>query len=386
MKNISLFPPIATLDTLPTPCYLYDTALLEETLQVAQREASKYHYEIHYAVKANFNHRILQQIAACGFGADCVSGGEIQAALDAGFPAGKIVYAGVGKADWEIALALEKKIFCFNVESLAELEALDELAGKQNRVAPVALRINPDIIANTHRHIITGFKENKFGINLDLLDAVLKTLPALKNIAFKGIHFHIGSQITDMENFHSLCLRVNEIQERLAGMDLLPEHVNLGGGLGIDYYAPEEKRIADFAVFFQLFDKQLKRYHRQHIHFELGRSLVGQCGTLLARVLYVKDGSTKKFAIIDAGMTELIRPALYEAYHKIENLSSGGDAEKYDVVGPVCESTDSFGKDVPLNKVSRNDLLVIYSAGAYGESMSSHYNCRRLREPYFYGK
>ena len=386
MKNNSLFPPVATLETLPTPCYLYDTALLEETLQVAQREASKYRYEIHYAVKANYNHRILRQIAAYGLGADCVSGGEIQAALNAGFPAGKVVYAGVGKADWEIELALEKNIFCFNVESLAELEALDELAGKRKQVAPVALRINPDILANTHRHIITGFKENKFGINLDLLDMVLKKLPALKNIAFKGIHFHIGSQITDMDNFHSLCLRVNEIQERLSGMDLLPEHVNLGGGLGINYYAPEENRIADFAIFFRLFDKHFKRYPGQHVHFELGRSLVGQCGTLLTRVLYVKEGSTKKFAIIDAGMTELIRPALYEASHKIENLSSGGDAEKYDVVGPVCESTDSFGKDVPLNKISRKDLLVIYSAGAYGESMSSHYNCRWLREPYFYGK
>ncbi|MDR2802051.1 MAG: diaminopimelate decarboxylase [Prevotellaceae bacterium] len=386
MKNLSLFPPAATLEALPTPCYLYDTALLEETLKVAQCEAAKYDYEIHYAVKANFNHRILQQIAAHGLGADCVSGGEIQAALDAGFPAGKIVYAGVGKADWEMELALEKNIFCFNVESLAELEALNELAGKRRQVAPVALRINPDIIANTHRHIITGFKENKFGINLDLLDEVLNSLPALKNIALKGIHFHIGSQITDMENFRSLCFRANEIQERLAGMGLLPEHVNLGGGLGIDYHAPEEKRIAGFATFFRLFDEHLKRYSQQHIHFELGRSLVGQCGTLLSRVLYVKKGSAKKFAIIDAGMTELIRPALYEAYHKIENITSGGGVEQYDVVGPVCESTDSFGKDVPLNKVSRNDLLVIYSAGAYGESMSSHYNCRQLRKPYFYGK
>lgn len=355
-------------------------------MQAAQREAAQYHYEIHYAVKANFNHRILQQIAACGLGADCVSGGEMQAVLQAGFPAEKIVYAGVGKADEEIALALEKNIFCFNVESLAELKVIDELAGKRKKVAPVALRINPDIIVNTHRHIITGVKENKFGINLDLLDAVLKTLPELKNVAFKGLHFHIGSQITDMENFHSLCLRVNEIQERLSGMGLLPEHLNLGGGLGINYYAPEEERIAGFSAFFQLFATHLKRYGGQHIHFELGRSLVGQCGTLLTKVLYVKEGSVKKFAIADAGMTELIRPALYEAYHKIENISSGGAVEKYDVVGPVCESTDSFGKDVPLNKVSRNDLLLICSAGAYGESMSSHYNCRQLREPYFYGK
>ena len=384
MKNDFPFPPVATLAALPTPCYLYNTALLEATLQAAQREASKYRYEIHYAVKANFNHRILQRIAAHGLGADCVSGGEIQAALNAGFPAGKIVYAGVGKADWEIDLALEKNIFCFNVESLAELEVIDELAGKRKCVAPVALRINPDIAANTHHHIITGVKENKFGINLDLLDGVLKTLPTLKYIAFKGIHFHIGSQITDMDSFYNLCLRVNGIQERLSGMNLLPEHLNLGGGLGIDYHAPEQHSIADFAVFFQIFDKHVKRYGGQHIHFELGRSLVGQCGTLLTKVLYVKEGSAKKFAIVDAGMTELIRPALYQAYHKIENLSSGGEVTPYEVAGPVCESTDSFGKEVLLNKVSRNDLLVVYSAGAYGESMSSHYNCRQLREPYFY--
>jgi diaminopimelate decarboxylase len=384
MKIVFPFPPVATLEALPTPCYLYDTALLEETLKAAQHEAAKYHYEIHYAVKANFNHHILQQIAARGLGADCVSGGEIQAALNAGFPTGKIVYAGVGKADWEIELALEQHIFCFNVESLAELEVIDALAGKRRQVAPVALRINPDIIANTHRHITTGVKENKFGINLDLLDGVLKTLPALKHIAFKGIHFHIGSQITDMENFRSLCLRANEIQERLAGMGLLPEHLNLGGGLGIDYCAPEQNRIADFATFFRVFDTHLKRYDGQRIHFELGRSLVGQCGTLLTKVLYVKEGSAKKFAIIDAGMTELLRPALYQACHKIENLSSVGEAAPYDVAGPVCESTDSFGKDVLLNKVSRNDLLVVYSAGAYGESMSSHYNCRQLRPPYFY--
>jgi diaminopimelate decarboxylase len=281
-------------------------------------------------------------------------------------------------------LALEKQIFCFNAESLAELLVIDELAGKRNRKAPVALRINPDIMANTHHHIATGLKENKFGINLDLLDAVLKTLPALKNIAFKGIHFHIGSQITDMENFRSLCLRANDLQEHLAAMGLTPLHLNLGGGLGIDYHAPEQKRIAGFPAFFQLFAQHLKRYEGQQVHFELGRSLVGQCGALLTKVLYVKEGSAKKFAVVDAGMTELIRPALYQAYHKIENISSGGGVEKYDVVGPVCESTDCFGTEVSLNEVSRHDLLLIYSAGAYGESMASHYNCRQLHEAYFF--
>jgi diaminopimelate decarboxylase len=384
MKNETFLPALAVLNGLPTPCYLYNAGLLQQTLEAASYEAAKYDYEIHYAVKANFNRRILQQIAAHGLGADCVSGGEIQAALEAGFPAGKIVYAGVGKADWEIYRALEAGIFCFNVESQAELLVINELAGQRKQVAPVALRINPDVTAHTHRHIVTGLKETKFGINLHLLDDILTLLPALKNIDCKGIHFHIGSQITDMDNFYGLCLRVNDIQARLASLNRLPQHVNLGGGLGIDYHRPQENRIAAFGTFFQLFDKHLKRYAGQSVHFELGRSLVGPCGVLLTRVLYVKEGSAKQFAIVDAGMTELIRPALYQAYHKVENISSDEAMEKYDVVGPVCESTDCFGKAVLLNRVARNDLLALYSAGAYGESMSSHYNCRTLREAYFF--
>ena len=384
MREKHFFPSIETLNELQTPCYIYNTALLQQTLEIAKREATKYGYEIHYAIKANFNPRILRQIASNGLGADCVSGGEIQAALDAGFDAAKIVYAGVGKADWEIELALEKEIFCFNVESLAELLVINELAEKRKQKARIALRINPDVIANTHHHIVTGMKESKFGINLDKLDAVLQLLPALENVMFEGIHFHIGSQITNLDNFYGLCLRVNEIQKQLASRKLLPRHVNLGGGLGVDYKLPEQNSIPDFAAFFQLFDKHLKHYNGQRIHFELGRSLVAQCGMLLTKTLYVKEGSTKKFAIVDAGMTELIRPMLYQASHKIENISSDGALEVYDVVGPVCESTDCFAKAIALNVVSRHDLLVIYSAGAYGESMASHYNCRKLRDVFFY--
>ena len=383
MRN-TFFPPAAMLSELQTPCYIYNTALLQQTLDTAQTEAVKYDYEIHYAVKANFNPRILRQIAASGLGADCVSGGEIQAALEAGFTADKIVYAGVGKADWEIALALEKGILCFNVESLAELLVIDELAGKCRQKARIAFRVNPDVIADTHHYIVTGMKENKFGINLDKLDEVLSVLLKLKNVIFEGIHCHIGSQITNLDNFYGLCIRVNEIQEQLASRNLLPRHINLGGGLGIDYKFPEEKPIPDFAAFFQLFDKHLKRYSGQRVHFELGRSLMAQCGALLTKTLYVKEGSAKKFAIVDAGMTELLRPALYQAYHKMENISSDGALEIYDIVGPVCESTDCFGKAVTLNTVSRHDLIVIYSAGAYGESMASHYNCRRLRDAFFY--
>jgi len=380
----SFFPPIATLRELQTPCYIYNTALLQQTLDTAQSEAKKYGYEIHYAIKANYNPRLLRQIAASGLGADCVSGGEIRAALDAGFAFDKIVYAGVGKADWEIELALEKEILCFNVESLAELLVINELAGKHRKKARIALRINPDVIANTHHYIVTGMKESKFGINLDKLNEVLCQLPALKNVSFEGIHCHIGSQITNLDNFYGLCLRVNEIQKQLASCNLLPRHLNLGGGLGINYKTPEQKVIPDFAAFFQLFDKHLKRYGGQRIHFELGRSLVGQCGALLTKTLYVKEGSVKKFAIVDAGMTELLRPALYQAYHKIENISSDGALEVYDVVGPVCESTDCFGKAITLNAVARHDLILIYSAGAYGESMASHYNCRRLQDSFFY--
>lgn len=383
MKN-SFFPPPATLSELQTPCYIYNTELLQRTLNIAQAEAKKYGYEIHYAIKANYNQRILRQIASSGYGADCVSGGEIRAALEAGFPAEKIVYAGVGKADWEIELALEKEIFCFNVESLAELLVIDELSEKYGKKAHIALRVNPEVAADTHHHIVTGMKENKFGINLDKLDEVLSVMSGLKNIIFEGIHCHIGSQITKLDNFYGLCLRVNEMQEMLVNRNMLPRHINLGGGLGIDYQTPEQKPIPDFAAFFQLFDKHLKHYSGQRIHFELGRSLVGQCGALLTKTLYVKEGSAKKFAIVDAGMTELLRPALYQAHHKIENLSSEKETELYDVVGPVCESTDSFGKAVTLNAVSRNNLIVIYSAGAYGESMSSNYNCRSLKEPLFY--
>ncbi|MGL4228538.1 MAG: diaminopimelate decarboxylase [Tannerellaceae bacterium] len=375
--------PIDKFKGLQTPFYYYDTELLRNTLKLVTGEAGKYGYHVHYAVKANANSKILSIVRENGLGADCVSGGEIQACLDAGFPAGKIVFAGVGKADWEINLGLDNNIFCFNVESAAELEVINELAEAKNKVASVALRVNPEVDANTHHYITTGLKENKFGINLCQLDEVLDQFARLKNVKLIGLHFHIGSQITDLTSFKGLCARVNEIQENMAKRQMIVEHINVGGGLGIDYKHPDRQSIPDFADYFAIFHQLLKLQPNQTLHFEPGRSIVGQCGSLITKVLYVKKGSSKQFAIVDAGFTELIRPALYQAYHKIENLTSEGAIEAYDVVGPICESSDCFGKAVDLNEVHRGDLIALRSAGAYGEIMASQYNCRKLPKAYF---
>ena len=375
--------PLGRLKDKKTPYYYYDTDILRKTLKSVQYESDKYGYHVHYAVKANANHRILSIIREYGLGADCVSGGEIQAAIDAGFPADKIVFAGVGKADWEIELGLDKDIFCFNVESVPELEIINELAGLKNKIASVALRLNPEVDAHTHHYITTGLKENKFGINLSQLDSVLDVLETLEHIKLIGIHFHIGSQITELDSFKSLCSRAAEIQERLMRRRIIVDNINFGGGLGIDYNHPNRKAIPDFKEYFEIFHRHFPVQANQQVHFEPGRSVVGQCGSLISSVLYVKEGSVKKFAILDAGFTELIRPALYQAYHKIENISSEEPIETYDVVGPVCESSDYFGKLVDLNKVRRGDLIAIRSAGAYGEIMASQYNCRKLPMAYF---
>ena len=375
--------PINKLRELQTPFYFYNTDLLRDTLALIRAEADRYGFHVHYAVKANANHKILSIIRENGLGADCVSGGEIKASLAAGFPAKKIVFAGVGKADWEINLGLDNDIFCFNVESAAELEVINELAGAKNKVASVALRINPEVDAHTHAYITTGLKENKFGINLSQLDSVLDLFETLKNVKLIGLHFHIGSQITDLTSFQSLCSRVTEIQENMARRRILVENLNFGGGLGIDYHHPNHLPIPDFKEYFAIFHKHMKLRPEQQVHFEPGRSVVGQCGTLITKVLYVKEGASKNFAIVDAGFTELIRPALYQAYHRIENLTSEEAEEVYDVLGPICESSDSFGKSVDLNKVRRGDLIALRSAGAYGEIMASQYNCRQLPKAYF---
>lgn len=375
--------PINKIHNIKTPFYYYDSGLLRNTLNIIDKEINKYNnYCLHYAIKANSNPKILKIISQYGFGADCVSGGEIQAAIDAGFPVSKIVYAGVGKSDWEINLGLDNDISCFNVESLAELEVINNLASKHNKIANIAFRINPNIGAHTHANITTGLAENKFGIAMDDLEAIIEKVKRLKNISIIGLHFHIGSQILDMSDFKALCNRVNDIQDKLEQLGIVLKNINVGGGLGINYEHPDEEPIPNFAEYFSTYAKHLRLRTGQKVHFELGRSVVGQCGTLITRLLYVKEGSFKKFAIVDAGMTDLIRPALYHAYHKIENISSSQETEVYDVVGPICESSDVFAKSVEINKCHRGDIIAIRSAGAYGEVMASQYNCRELPKGY----
>ncbi len=375
--------PVNKFRELQTPFYYYDTDLLRETLEVVKNESAKYgNYVVHYAVKANANPKILRVIRDSGMGADCVSGGEIQACLDAGFPAEKVVFAGVGKADWEIELGLDHNIFCFNVESIPELEIINELAAAKGKVANVAFRINPDVAAHTHANITTGLAENKFGINMEDMDHVVDVALGMHHVKFIGLHFHIGSQILDMGDFVALCHRVNELQDRLEARGVFFEHVNVGGGLGIDYDHPNEQPIPEFQSYFVTYAEHLKLRPGQTLHFELGRSIVGQCGNLISKVLYVKKGTKKQFAILDAGMTDLIRPALYDAYHKMENITSEATVESYDVVGPICESSDVFGKEVKLNQVKRGDYIAMRSAGAYGEIMASGYNCRQLPQGY----
>jgi diaminopimelate decarboxylase len=363
-----------------TPFYYYDIQLLKATLDAIAHEIEQYpNYHVHYALKANSNARLLEIIQQAGMGADCVSGGEVQRAIDAGFSADKIVYAGVGKSDREILLALQHDIFCFNVESVPELHIINELAGKTGKTARVCLRINPDVEAHTHTHIITGMAENKFGIALSDMMHVVEMAKELKHISFVGLHFHIGSQITNMHDYVALCQRINEIQHQLNKHDIYPTVINVGGGLGIDYQDPDRNPIANFKAYFKVFTQHLHLRPEQSLHFELGRSIVAQCGSLITKVLYVKQASVKQFAIVDAGMTELIRPALYGAKHKIVNLTSRAEQmEKYDVVGPICESSDVFDKDLMLPTTQRGDLLAIRSAGAYGEAMASTYNSRQL--------
>lgn len=375
--------PIDKLREIRTPFYYYDTNVLRETLACVKNEVARYErFDVHYAMKANVNPKVLKIISESGLGADCVSGGEIRAAIKAGIPAGKIVFAGVGKADWEIELGLEYGIFCFNVESIPELEVINELASAHGKVANVVFRINPNVGAHTHANITTGLAENKFGISMQDMEAVIDVAQELKNVKFVGLHFHIGSQILDMGDFMALCNRVNELQNRLESRHILVEHINVGGGLGIDYQHPNRQPIPNFKEYFRTYSDHLKLRPYQTLHFELGRSIVGQCGSLISKVLYVKKGVNKQFAILDAGMTDLIRPALYQAYHKMENLTSEEPNATYDVVGPICESSDVFGKAVDLNQVKRGDLIALRSAGAYGEIMASGYNCRELPKGY----
>ena len=375
--------PIDKLQQLRTPFYYYDAELLRKTLRTINDEAGKHEgFCVHYAIKANANPKVLRIIREAGLGADCVSGGEIEACIRAGFPHSKIVFAGVGKSDWEINLALDHDIFCFNVESIPELEVINQLAAQKGKTARVAFRLNPNVGAHTHANITTGLAENKFGIDMHDMLKVIEQAQQMKNVKLVGLHFHIGSQILDMGDFEALCNRVNELQLELERHRIQVEHINVGGGLGIDYQHPNRVPLPDFKAYFDTYARKLKLRNGQTLHYELGRSVVGQMGTLFTRALYIKVGSVKQFCIVDAGFTDLIRPALYQAYHKIENVTSDEPMATYDVVGPICESTDVFAKQTDLNRCHRGDLLAIRSAGAYGEIMASQYNCRRLPEGY----
>lgn len=374
--------PVEKFKQLRTPFYYYDLDVLSSTLEKIEEATKDLPFEIHYALKANVNRQVLGVIKNAGLGADCVSGGEVQAALDAGIPANKIVFAGVGKSDEEIELGLDHDIFCFNVESTQELEVINQLAHKKSKTARVALRINPNVSAHTHHYITTGLNENKFGINISELGLVTELLTKLGNIELVGIHFHIGSQITDLQPFQGLCVRVNELQEYFENKGITLQHINVGGGLGINYEHPNHFPIPDFESYFKIFREHLELRPHQTLHFELGRSVVAQCGSLISKVLYIKEGKTKRFAILDAGFTELIRPALYQAYHRIENITSDLPEVNYDVVGPICESSDTFARDFELNKTTRGDIIALRSAGAYGEIMASQYNLRKLPRSY----
>ena len=372
--------PIDKFSSISTPFYYYDTRLLRATLAEINRCTAGVPFKVHYAVKANANADILAIVREAGLGIDCVSGGELAAALDAGFTGSQIAFAGVGKTDAEIEAGIESDIFCFNVESLPEMEVINAIAAAKGKVARIAIRVNPNIDAHTHKYITTGLNENKFGINLPQLNEVVDAALAMKNVELIGLHFHIGSQITENEPFVMLCDKANELQDQLEARGVKLSIINVGGGLGIDYSNPDGAPIANFEQYFGIFKQHLRLRPGQELHFELGRAVVAQCGSLITRVTYVKTGIAKKFIIVDAGMSDLIRPALYQAHHKIENISAtaGTPTDTYDVVGPICESSDCFGTNEVLPTTRRGDLIALRSAGAYGEIMASRYNCRKF--------
>lgn len=359
-----------------TPFYLYDFNVLRKVLAEATKWSRRFGYKLHYALKANANPELLNVIRQYGIGADCVSGNEVKHAVNCGFHSHNVVFAGVGKTDEEISLALKTRIFSFNVESCQELDVINELAQKEGTTASVAIRVNPDVNPYTHEYISTGHSRNKFGIPHTELKSVLVKIHQMEHVQFVGLHFHIGSQIIQMSVFRELCNRVNAIQDDVESMGFEIPHLNLGGGLGINYDA-HEIEMPDFESYFKVFHQTLHHRPGQQVHFEPGRSLVAACGTLITRVLYVKENPGDGLAIVDAGMTELIRPALYQSYHPISNLSSDEDEEHYAVAGPVCESSDFFTHKVLLPRVKRNHLLAIKQVGAYGEVMSSRYNLRQ---------
>ena len=370
---------------MDTPFYLYDIDLLRRTLRKVCDNAARYGFFVHYALKANFDPRILQENRSFGLGTDCVSGGEVRASVEAGFDPAGIVFAGVGKRDDEIEYALEKGIFAFNCESLEELEVIDGIAGKSGRHARVALRINPDVDPHTHKNISTGQADSKFGIAYTEIEEAIERIGSLGNISIVGLHFHIGSQILNLKVYEYLCNRVvstiSWFEEHGVGIT----YVNVGGGLGINYESPRTEPIPDFDAYFGIFAEKLPLRAGQTLHFELGRSIVAQCGSLITKVLYnKKTASGKNYILTDASMTELIRPALYGAHHHIDNLTPHDGTQVYSIAGGVCESSDIFARDMKMPVTRRGDYLALRSAGAYGQSMASCYNMRPLPRSVYY--
>lgn len=378
---MKLLEQLPSLKGLATPFYYYDMDLFLSTVRTASQAAAECGIKIHYALKANYEEKLLKAMAQAGFGADCVSSAEILLAREAGFDMQSVVFAGVGKTDCEIRTALQCGIGAFNVESLEELAVIDGIASGLGVKAPVCLRINPNIDAHTHKYVTTGLEDNKFGISDYLFDEAVEAVKSSANIEFKGLQFHIGSQITDVEEVFGLeCRRAGEICAYFRSKGLDVKILDLGGGLGVDYEHPDRNPIPDFKTWFSTISKGMKDMGEVEIHVEPGRSLVCQCASLVSRVTYVKKARTKTFVILDAGMGHLIRPALYGSFHKIENLDAqtlGYAADTvYDVVGPVCESADVFASDRLMQRTVRGDMVAIRSAGAYGSVMSSRYNLR----------
>ncbi|MDC0880886.1 diaminopimelate decarboxylase [Hellea sp.] len=362
-----------------TPCYVYSTATFERHFNVFKNSVSGINSLIAYSVKANSNIGILATLSKLGAGADVVSGGELQRALTAGIPANKIVFSGVGKTKHEIEAAANAKIKIFNVESIPELYAINEVAARMNYLAPIAFRVNPDVTAGGHKKISTGKKEDKFGIAWNKAEHAYAIAKSCSNIEIVGIDVHIGSQIDHLEPFEKAISKVGNLIKKLHANGHNIRCFDIGGGLGIPYgnetIAPPDPSNYGAMV------KQLTKKMNVEIIFEPGRMISGNAGILLSKVLYVKKGEDRNFLIIDAAMNDLLRPALYDAFHEIEPVRKKPEkeqVEKYDVVGPICESSDTFTKSRKLSKINQGELIVMHTAGAYGASQSSQYNTRPL--------
>ena len=375
---------LRSFKNIQTPFYYYDLDLLRNTLKTLSKELDTKSFKVHYAIKANANNIILEIIKNHGLGIDAVSGNEIKKSLEIGYSNKDIVFAGVGKTDVDINYAINNEIACFNCESLEELEVINTLSLKLNKTSNVSLRLNPNIVSDTHKKITTGTEKNKFGIDINDLHNVLIKMNDLSNLKLSGIHFHLGSQIGNINVFKKLSQIANKTNKRIYEYGILLNHINVGGGLSIDYLNPQKNPLSNFKDYFNIYKENIKLMKNQKLYFELGRSLVGQSGFLISKVLFTKKSYKRNFIILDAGMSELIRPSLYNSYHKILNITSKEMInKKYDVVGPICESSDVFIKNLKLPTSKRGDLFCIYSSGAYGETMSSNYNLRNNIKSYF---